>query len=322
MDKLLSTHPQVYVVMGAKSAGKAVKRFTLYCTGENPRVGFGKIMSTHDGNLKEAFSETLEQPSLIASHLSVIDKPFVQLVKHATADSLILYVHREEHERMRSAIRQVASLAICKGEDCIIPEQDLIKAIEKQEFEIGRGATQTLTCDTYSTIEENAPNLVFLDYKQVDRVLGLLAKHHCPGNEAALQAIGAHTGHEKPSVAVQIPSTAITTTTTTLTMRKESKIKPEINTENGTNDETETETNDETVYVDQEDWLDANETGTDDETVYVDLEDWLDAKMGLMEYALRLKQKVSCQARTRKIEHDLGRCGDETLHFSSSHFFA
>jgi hypothetical protein len=46
-------------------------------------------------------------PSLISSHISRSNR-IKHLVKHATTQSLIIYVHREGTNRLRSAIGQVA----------------------------------------------------------------------------------------------------------------------------------------------------------------------------------------------------------------------
>ena len=60
------------------------------------------------------------------------------------------------------------------------------------------------------------------------------------------------------------------------------------------------------------------ENPTNDGRTIVDLSDWLDAKTGLMEVTLILKHDVSCQATTKKMQHDLLSCPDETMHASSS----
>lgn len=37
-----------------------------------------------------------------------------------------------------------------------------------------------MTCKLYESIEENLPNMVFVHYKQVGKLMEVLAKHHCP----------------------------------------------------------------------------------------------------------------------------------------------
>ena len=56
----------------------------------------------------------------------------------------------------------------------------MVDLIARRHREVGGGATKILTCQLYNTIQENAPHLVFLHYKQVDKLQAFLAKHHCP----------------------------------------------------------------------------------------------------------------------------------------------
>jgi hypothetical protein len=37
-----------------------------------------------------------------------------------------------------------------------------------------------LKCEVYKAVEENSPNMIFVDYKEVDKLQKLLAKHLCP----------------------------------------------------------------------------------------------------------------------------------------------
>ena len=37
-----------------------------------------------------------------------------------------------------------------------------------------------MTCKAYEAIEQNAPNMIVLHYKQANKLQKLLAKHHCP----------------------------------------------------------------------------------------------------------------------------------------------
>ena len=52
--------------------------------------------------------------------------------------------------------------------------------IAANSAEVGFSTHRLLTCQSYKAIQENAPQLVFLHYKQVDKLQKLLAKHHCP----------------------------------------------------------------------------------------------------------------------------------------------
>lgn len=67
-----------------------------------------------------------------------------------------------------------------KKHNCTLKEKDLIHAVKSGLNEIKMGAQSILPCETYNAIEDNAPNLVFMHYKQVNKLQKLLAKHHCP----------------------------------------------------------------------------------------------------------------------------------------------
>ena len=118
-----------------------------------------------------------------------------------------------------------------------------------------------LTCETFESIKDNCPNLVFMNYKQADQLQKLLAKHHCPNfNEEVRVNVGSD---KKMTVSVVLGGSG--------------------NNVNGT---------------------------------IVPLEEWLLFKAPILEYSLKLKSDVSCQATTRKIERELFACADQTLGIS------
>jgi hypothetical protein len=63
---------------------------------------------------------------------------------------------------------------------CILDEGAVVNEIAARRAEVGFATHDILTCQSYKAIQENAPQLVFLHYKQVDKLQTLLAKHHCP----------------------------------------------------------------------------------------------------------------------------------------------
>jgi hypothetical protein len=280
--------------MPAKVAGTTIKRFTKGCMGAEKRSFWeiDNIVRTERDQKKnkkynrpdyimDAFAKSLQLPSLIASHVDS-DEQFIEVIKAATTkETLIVYVHREETERLRSAISQVAN-RMClqkrnKQETCVLQQKKLHRKIEKQHREIGVDVFSILTCDLYEAVRDNAPNLVALDFHEVSKLLELLAKHHCPGHDATLRA---NTKVGKPPIAVELE-------------------KNDDNSSTSSND--------------------AN--GNNHTSVVVSLEDYLAAKMQLMEYAFLLKNTATCQSTTRELEGNLASCPDGTLHLSSSNFF-
>eukprot|EP00551_Chaetoceros_affinis_P014036 CAMPEP_0203701780 /NCGR_PEP_ID=MMETSP0091-20130426/36952_1 /ASSEMBLY_ACC=CAM_ASM_001089 /TAXON_ID=426623 /ORGANISM="Chaetoceros affinis, Strain CCMP159" /LENGTH=157 /DNA_ID=CAMNT_0050575665 /DNA_START=1 /DNA_END=474 /DNA_ORIENTATION=+ len=67
------------------------------------------------------------------------------------------------------------------GPRCVLNENDLINRIIKPKIrEIQMGSPKLLSCDVYRAMEDNLPRLVFVHYKQANKLMKVLAKHHCP----------------------------------------------------------------------------------------------------------------------------------------------
>eukprot|EP00537_Pseudo-nitzschia_pungens_P013822 CAMPEP_0172395106 /NCGR_PEP_ID=MMETSP1061-20121228/18127_1 /TAXON_ID=37318 /ORGANISM="Pseudo-nitzschia pungens, Strain cf. pungens" /LENGTH=339 /DNA_ID=CAMNT_0013126591 /DNA_START=93 /DNA_END=1109 /DNA_ORIENTATION=- len=190
LDALLHNVDQVYVSMPAKAAGSSMKKFATTCMNVNivPSINlFNKRPGINNPSgirpIEEYLTaESLHPPSLIASHLYK-DTDFTHLVKHSTRRSLIIYMHRDETSRILSGITQVAQVRLCpetQRDACVVPEIELVAAIKKKTAEIGFGSTEILTCDSYDALDDNAPNFVFVHYKQASRLQKLLAKRFCP----------------------------------------------------------------------------------------------------------------------------------------------
>ena len=146
MDKLLSKYKQVFMLMPAKSAGTSIKRFTHACmtSMEMPPV------SENHGITPAFFQSELKMPNLISYHIQK-EKTFQDVVKGATDDTLILYSHRQETNRLASAIKNVFAEHQCKGNTlpagvskvsekaCHVHEGVLIERIRDRTQEIGWG---------------------------------------------------------------------------------------------------------------------------------------------------------------------------------------
>jgi len=280
MDRLLSTHRQVFVAMPAKASGTTMKEFTAICTQMdvhdnvlNPTYKKGEPFDP----MEELLGLYLEPPSLITSHL-YNEKTLHTLIKHATKQSLIIYLHREETSRVISAIAEVAESQMCsigsqKGAErekelksmiesrknipCELGEKSLVSQIRSQKSEIGLGATAFLTCETYDAIQNNAPNMVFLHYKEVNRLQKLIAKHHCP-KQLEAEPVATNTKSQKRRI--------------DLKLQQDNSI--------------------------------------------VSLQEWLDAKRNILELVLEMKKDMSCQAKTRGIEDALLACPNGALEVS------
>lgn len=181
MDLLIANARQIFVTMPAKSGGTSMKRFTEKCMKNKITDNILNVKET-GFRWKKLLMNSLPQP-IISSHLYTDDN-FNYLVNSANQDTLIIYSHREEGSRLTSAVKFVATERLCRGKGngthCILDELVLINTIAAQDNEIGFSTHRLLTCQLYEAIHESAPKLVFLHYKQLDKLQRLLAKHHCP----------------------------------------------------------------------------------------------------------------------------------------------
>mmetsp|Transcript_12781 Transcript_12781/g.36085 ORF Transcript_12781/g.36085 Transcript_12781/m.36085 type:complete len:334 (+) Transcript_12781:177-1178(+) len=185
IDTLLSQYEQVFVTMPAKAAGTSMKIFMKHCMPEDVRNFKNVIVNKYART--ELLTASFHPPALIASHAGN-KMTLQQLFKHATKQSLVIYLHREETSRLLSAIRHVLAKRVCpRGNDevnnpidCTLTETELLTVIQKKEDEIQMGGPSLLACDSYDVIDTYAPNLVFIHYKQATRLQKLLAKRFCP----------------------------------------------------------------------------------------------------------------------------------------------
>ena len=283
MDELLSqdSAKQVFLIMPAKAAGTSLNAFTHECM----KVKYGKDFHNFSGEAgvnfpwmdKDFLMHSFEMPSIISSHL-MNSVPFLDIAKHATRKTLMIYVHREETERTLSAIREVLTQQSCakdvNAEDsiivnrnethCVLDEKPVLDIIRERRAEIGASTFNALNCESYKAIKENAANLVVVHYKQASKLQEVLAKHHCP---ALL---------EKPPT--------------------EANVATEKHME---------------VYL----RLEKKRGGV--ETV-VKLDEWMDEKREVLEWSLQIKKHVTCQGKTKNMEDELFACEDQALKVSPS----
>lgn len=194
LDGLVKSAKMIYITMPAKVAGTSFTLFTHdYCL-KNYTFPPGNYFSVKE-QMRDLITANYDIPPIISSHIG-LNNTLTDLVKGVTADSLIIYIHRKEDERLLSAIRQVAGricdkrftpqlegykrAAIHSKNRCILREEPLHNLIIEKKLEIGNSGPRVLNCNFYNAVQENKPKIVFLNYKQADRLQFVLAKHKCP----------------------------------------------------------------------------------------------------------------------------------------------
>lgn len=189
VDHLLSKYKQVYIIARPKAAGSTFNAFARECMASTGSTSFPEYDILNKRNeMKLDFRNQLELPSLLASH-AWNPHQACTVMKHASKDSLIVFSHREETERLMSAIKMVTShwkqhgkkefvKVFNKGKEAHIQETFLMNWIGSRQGEMS--ANSQWTSDVYNCIRENRPNFVFMNYKQASKLQKLIAKHHCP----------------------------------------------------------------------------------------------------------------------------------------------
>jgi hypothetical protein len=283
VDNLVKSAKQVFIAMPPKAAGSTMKRFTWECMNDKLKphtVPMSSLKLQNVSPSSEGFMDTLmgslQVPSILTGHAH--GDSLEGIVKAATDETLVIFIYRDETDRMISAIGQVMKL-MCRGDyrnidegikpyvhynedtkECIIEEKGLVRLISTHPREIGRTTiTNKLTCPLYEAIEENKTNIVFMHYKQADKLEMALAKYHCPD------------------------------------LLSEGKVPiKKVN---------DASTLNETFHV----------RLTSEEGRIVLLEEWTDAKKHILEWAFGLKKNVSCQGKTRDMEKAMFSCKDEII---------
>ena len=207
--------------MAAKAGGSSLHSFANKCSGNPPDNWLNQ-----DARLKPFLLSSLHLPKIIAAHLYVGDRPMIDVIRHASRDSLIIYVYRDETDRLMSAIKFVVKERLCvKGfqfkkafgstlpkvfglnnteKQCSFDEKPFVEElIEKRVAEVGYSIPMQLTCDLWNEVEETGPTLLFLHYSQLDALQAKLAAHYCPDVQPQRKNVDALKSSKKYTIRLQ-----------------------------------------------------------------------------------------------------------------------
>ena len=218
---LIGSIDQVIMTMPAKAAGTTMHNFAKQCTRDSGLTVdyIDNMLNFKDANHFDGIlSKSFQMPPVLSSHMYTIDN-FLYLIKNVPRSTLLVYVHRDETSRVQSAVNEVVTNWCRRGngypnvyleppvpdffdkEDgsvCHVTEKNLIEYAlgEKgMELEIGLGATKLLHCETYDSILEYAPNMIFMNYKMANELQELISEKFCPDLEG--EPIASNVGSEK-----------------------------------------------------------------------------------------------------------------------------
>jgi hypothetical protein len=178
--------------MLAKAAGTSLKSFAKSC---NPNTTENLQTLINNNEAFNLLTKSWDMPGVYASHFWV-PKALSRLLRSVSRHTLVIYIHREETSRLKSAALHVLTQWCAHGppeaqkgffdnvesnnQKCLVSETKLVEILKVRPQEMQMGTIELLTCETYSSIEEYAPNMLFVDYKHADALQNLLAEKYCP----------------------------------------------------------------------------------------------------------------------------------------------
>lgn len=190
VDHLVANANQIFIAIPPKAAGSSLKTFSQKCS----KMKYPDNFINMGNQVHDFLTGSFELPKIIASHLYSPD-PLVHLIETATRNTLIFFIYREETERKMSAIKHVLQadyfcgkgigqqIPLLRNETtCIVQDEEALidNVIEKGFAEIGTTTNVMLDCRVQQAIEDHGPNMIMINYKQVDRLQHILGKNFCP----------------------------------------------------------------------------------------------------------------------------------------------
>ena len=107
-ENIISAADRIFIVTPPKAGGSSIKQFVMKCTNNNfiqfPNGDFVEDKQKIEGWLTHDY----ELPKIVASHVYQ-DGPVKHLASSIPTSSLLIYIHRNEEERLKSAIAYVVS---------------------------------------------------------------------------------------------------------------------------------------------------------------------------------------------------------------------
>ena len=275
LQEIINASSTVFFLMPAKSAGQATGAFAYQCSKEKGRKRLD--LTKLDPTLE------VKAGTISSKHLNKkIANDYVNWFKHASRQTLFIWSHRDETDRLISAIRHVV-LQICSGyrihktfqpleqtnDRCIVNDNDIIeKLIKEKHVEIGLSNDVFLTCEMYQALRENFPTMLISDFRNTDDLQVFLARKHCPTllPKLPIRANVAEVNHNKSSQKIM-------------------------------------------VQLSRQD---------DQKNQMVGLNDWLKEKGPHLEMMLQMKNNTSCLSTTRHMEDALNSCDDHILRINNA----
>jgi len=283
LRNIIQGSSRIFITMPAKAAGTTMKRFAEKCNHDKiDKIDKEKLNNifNNEKKIRKFLTKPHEISKIIVSH-AYSDQALLRLIPYITKETPLIYIYRNEQDRLMSAIRMVTATGICElhqhnvkvlrndNDRCDIDEDTLIDSVIGPKLgEINKGAPEIMTCTFYDAMKNHGPNIIFVNFKQVNRLQEIIAEYNCP----EIAPMQRNTAGEHMPTYVKLHDDG----------------------------------------VDSSIWGGRNEN---DKEEYMDLEDWMRDKKDVIEWALEMG-KSQCQIHTKHLEDNLLACPDEMIQLS------
>jgi len=193
LDERISKARVVFVTMPAKVGGTSMKLFGKSCG----HTHYPDNFINDKKEVKNFLLQSVELPRIVVSH-SYFEPINIRLAETTPNDVLTILLYREPSSRQVSAIKQVIKVR-CKQDGgnkwfkttttkthnetkCVVEdEKEFIENVGQHNlWELGVDTDTLYSCSFYDAIDRNNPNMVMVNYKKVNELQEVLAKHICP----------------------------------------------------------------------------------------------------------------------------------------------
>ena len=197
LEQRTNSAGMTFVLPPYKAGGSSLYMFQQRCNFKpSKRMKMDKVLRDRE-MLKDFFELNEEVPKFLMTHVDSTDV-LTDLIYHASPDSLIIFLYRNERDRLVSAVKHILEHRACgswgifqEHYEALVAEKDVTKCLVREEalvefirsnrpYEIGGSVRNILSCELFDLIRENDPNILFMEYSKQDELQRILAKGNCP----------------------------------------------------------------------------------------------------------------------------------------------
>ena len=200
-DEIVDRVNQAFILAPPKGSGSSLTTFSRVCADGH------KFPAFNEANMIDEIFMHPTFPSVIVQH---IFQPgmITHMMNTLPQDALIILIYREESKRKASGVKHIAETRLCgnqvrtpsgfgdlekavglkyEGEQCVIENelQFIERVVERRFDEVAGEMNHIMSCPFHEALKNHFPNVVMVNYKQIDDVQVALSKKFCPHKYAA-----------------------------------------------------------------------------------------------------------------------------------------